>query len=756
MLDVRGVIREINRAGAAFLGKPRHSLPGRSLLSMVAPPDRRKLRQHLQRSRAQPGDVSTEIVLRRAAGQESVVEVTSKQVVGPDGEKRVLTVLVDLSRERHATRNREQERILLESTLRQAPDSVIICDRQGRLVLVNPPAERLVGRGVEGQAIAHVFAASGRLFDADGSFVPPERWPLSVAVRGETTADRDFRLVRPDGVMVDLRFSATPVRDGEGRITAAIATAIDFSERKWAEQQRMEIAQRLDALLKALPVGVAFSDDPSCRRVTGNPTLCAQFDVEPTDNVSASAADAAAPGRRVQYWRNGQEVGAAELPLQRAVAESQVIPPMELEVELPSGRRWVSDVSGAPILDAQGRVAGGVAVTVDVTERKRVEGSLAQRRAWDEARAAIGAAAVSGKSLAFILTSCLDAVAHAVGVPVGLIRLVDPVTRDLVLAAQRGVSPTSRHVVGRIKWGVFLAGRVAEAGSGHVIEDTSVEPGLPLLEAVSDPPPGSLVCVPLKSDRQVLGTLTLGHPQVRGVGATDMVELLPCAHMIAGAIWADQLRVSLRREADERTLLLHELDHRVRNTLATLIGLLHLTAENQPAPTAAILQATADRVSRLADVHTALAEHRHGSADLGHLAKTVAKSILDLTVPPGRVQWDVVAPPIALRASQATNVALVLHELLTNCGKHAFVGRATGTISVEVRRDGEMVGIGVYDDGRGPGPDGFRAGAGFGIVEALVLHTLRGAFWVAEARGGGTLVYVRFPLDERTPSGEPP
>ena len=149
-----------------------------------------------------------------------------------------------------------------------------------------------------------------------------------------------------------------------------------------ANAELFKTNQRLQALMDALPVGVSFSDDISCHRITGNPCLFAQFDIAPDDNISASASDARAAGRLVRFFNDGRQIRASELPLQRAVAENRVIPSVELEVELPSGRRWFTEISGAPILDGQGQVAGGVAVTVDITKRKKAEEEL--QKAHDE------------------------------------------------------------------------------------------------------------------------------------------------------------------------------------------------------------------------------------------------------------------------------------------------------------------------------------------------------------------------------------
>ena len=168
----------------------------------------------------------------------------------------------------------------------------------------------------------------------------------------------------------------TPDEHDLWRIDLLARQAADLIEHSWAERELFETNQRLKALMDALPVGVSFSDDLTCQSITGNPAVLAQFEVGPEDNLSASARDQSALGRQVRFFKNGRKISDAELPLQRAVAENQVIPAMELEVLLPSGRRWFAEASGAPIRNDEGEVIGGVAVTVDITERKRAEDAL--------------------------------------------------------------------------------------------------------------------------------------------------------------------------------------------------------------------------------------------------------------------------------------------------------------------------------------------------------------------------------------------
>jgi two-component sensor histidine kinase/PAS domain-containing protein len=131
--------------------------------------------------------------------------------------------------------------------------------------------------------------------------------------------------------------------------------------------------QRLNALLESAPVGINFSDDASCERIRGNPEALAQFEANAADNLSPSAPDAAALGRRLRFFRDSRELTAADLPLHRAVRENAVVAPMQIEVELPDGRRWTCEARGAPVRDVSGAIIGGIAITADITERRRSE-----------------------------------------------------------------------------------------------------------------------------------------------------------------------------------------------------------------------------------------------------------------------------------------------------------------------------------------------------------------------------------------------
>ena len=106
-----------------------------------------------------------------------------------------------------------------------------------------------------------------------------------------------------------------------------------------------------------------------------------------------------------EFFRDGRLLKGSELPLQQSVAKNQIIPPVELEVRLPNGRRFFTEARGAPIRDRQGKVIAGVAVTVDITERKRVLEELRHLNAELEKRVTLRTASLLSSTESLLLSS---------------------------------------------------------------------------------------------------------------------------------------------------------------------------------------------------------------------------------------------------------------------------------------------------------------------------------------------------------------
>ncbi len=150
-------------------------------------------------------------------------------------------------------------------------------------------------------------------------------------------------------------------------------TIRDLTEKRRAQSELFETNQRLEALMNALPVGVTFSLDPACEQIEVNPYMNRKMEMAPGTHIIATAKETRIFNHTYRHFKDGREMRPKELSMQRAIAENRLVGPLEAEVELPSGKRWLVEAYGAPIRDRQGKVIGAVAVNVDLTERKKAE-----------------------------------------------------------------------------------------------------------------------------------------------------------------------------------------------------------------------------------------------------------------------------------------------------------------------------------------------------------------------------------------------
>ena len=136
---------------------------------------------------------------------------------------------------------------LLETTLLQATDGIVIADADGRLLFFNPAARRIADKDpVGGSALADAPSVWGECFDQDEQPVPLHDWPIARALRGETTVGRELHKRHADGSRAYIQIAATPVRDADGSIVGAVTTFTDITDRKSAERQIQTLNEDLE------------------------------------------------------------------------------------------------------------------------------------------------------------------------------------------------------------------------------------------------------------------------------------------------------------------------------------------------------------------------------------------------------------------------------------------------------------------------------------------------------------------------------
>lgn len=186
--------------------------------------------------------------------------------------------------------------------------------------------------------------------------------------------------------------------------------------------------------------------------------------------------------------------------------------------------------------------------------------------------------------------------------------------------------------------------------------------------------------------------------------------------------FASQLDTTKRHHAEDLELaehkLLREVDHRAKNALALVQGIVRLTKRDEASHFADAVQG---RVDALARAHAMLAEHRWRAVPLDKIVRGELEP-LDMQ----RIQIS--GDGVELTAAQVQPVALLLHELAANARNHGAFSVVEGTLSIEWRDDptARELHIRWVEDG-GPPPQDERApGYGHAMIEAIAKRQLRG------------------------------
>ncbi len=414
--------------------------------------------------------------------------------------------------------------------------------------------------------------------------------------------------------------------------------------------------------------------------------------------------------------------------------------------------RWTQWHNRA-IFDDRGHIIEYQSVGRDITEYKEMKESLEHRNLELTLLNRASQAFISTLDLDEILNSVLEEVKRSLDVVACSVWLVDSETGELV--CRQVTDPQSEIVRGwRLAPGTGLGGWVVRHGESLNIPDVlesdrhfkgvDQETGLPLR---------SILTVPLQTKSGVTGVLQMVDAKVNRFDETDQRLGEALAVLAAGAIENAQLYEQAQRDAETKAIMLNEINHRVKNNLAAIIGLLyaerrHAGMENEDTYQM-IMKSLINRVQGLATVHSLLSESGWAPLPLSELARQIIQTSLRALLPGKQVLVNVSASSVRVLPRQAHSLALIINELTTNTLKYALSEQDVVTISVDIAVDTETdapVSIVIFefrDDGPGYPPDVLhqeKHDVGLYMIKSIAKTDLRGALTLNNDNGAVTIL----------------
>ena len=206
------------------------------------PDDQKLLRQALVEGRGQHDDRLSIVLRCRKADDAPWHEVDALYAVEADERGKPLMVssyLVDVSAFHAAQRAAEERRQTLESIFHASPDTIVVRDVSGRVLLASSPAAALVGvEGAPATSEEHGAAASG-----SGRLRREDVAALEDLVRRCMEGERDLAPVittgrepAAEGGYTTFETRARPILDEQGRVTGTVTVSRDITERIRLEQ----------------------------------------------------------------------------------------------------------------------------------------------------------------------------------------------------------------------------------------------------------------------------------------------------------------------------------------------------------------------------------------------------------------------------------------------------------------------------------------------------------------------------------------
>lgn len=228
---------------------------------------------------------------------------------------------------------------------------------------------------------------------------------------------------------------------------------------------------------------------------------------------------------------------------------------------------------------------------------------------------------------------------------------------------------------------------------------------------------------------------------------------------------AETARALAQAEADRAEyergrveLLLRDVTHRVGNNLAMVSSLLRMQqAKVEDGEARSALETARGRIQTISTAQRRLrlgADLQSTRAD--ELLEAVVSDLADSTLENGTITIRSTFDPLIVASRDATTLAVVLGELVSNAIKHAFHGRSSGeiTASFTLGPDGVPV-LAVVDDGIGMG-EASEGRPGQGGLGTMIIENLSrqyaGEIKKHRNEAGGTSVFITMPkLQVRQP-----
>jgi PAS domain S-box-containing protein len=246
----------------------------------------------------------------------------------------------------------------LHVILEALPMGVMVSDLEGKLRFFNPAAETILGTGASDPSIPDRTTVYGWYLPDQVTLVPPERFPLFRASRGEQVSDELFfvrNLNRPAGLWISM--SGGPLRDGKSPVSGGVVFFQDVTER----HQEIQAITLLSRVMEQTADSVMLTDKQGTIEY-----------VNPAFEATSGYTRAEALGGTPRILKSGLHDAEFYSQLWARLMEGQSFRGMIINRKK-SGELYWAQQTITPIREQGGNLTHFVSVQQDITELRKQE-----------------------------------------------------------------------------------------------------------------------------------------------------------------------------------------------------------------------------------------------------------------------------------------------------------------------------------------------------------------------------------------------
>ena len=598
------------------------------------------------------------------------------------------------------------------------PVAVYATDPEGCITYYNQAAADFWGqRPALGQDF---WCGSYKLYWPDGTPLPLDECPMAIALKtGRPVRGAEAIAERPDGVRVPFIPYPTPIYDASGALIGAVNMLLDISERKNGERA----AQRLAAIVES-------SDDAIISKDLNGTIVSWNKGAERLFGYSAEEIIGKPVTTLMPLERQNEEPG-----ILARIRRGERMDHYETVRQHKDGTPIDISLTVSPVRDGSGRIVGASKIARDITDQKRAAEALDRRASEQAALYQFTDKLFRAQCSDDIYDAALEAILQAIRCERAAILLFD-----------------SAGVMRFVRW-CCLSDGYRQAVEGHspwtpdasnpapiwIDNVSSSDIDESLKQTVAAEGIGALAFIPLMAQGRLIGKFMVYYDKPHSFAGAEIDLAVTIARQLGFSI--ERVRAEQKRD-----LLIAELNHRVKNTLATVVAISHQSFAKGRSPEEAH-RSFERRVRTLAQTHGRLAEASWSGVSLEMLLNDETAPYCDER---GNVQ--LAGPQIQLNPKSTVSLGMAFHELTTNAAKYGALSTKEGRLKVtwSISTDRELR-IRWQETGGPSVQTPQRSGFGRLLLERALRADLDADVRLDFAPVGLECI-ITFPLDRSSPS----